>query len=96
MLIRALGYCITVCAASSLANLAAAQAPQPTAAERAAAAQINCEDFQKNSDGSWTSSPTATVGTVQIGSGTFGIRQINIGGVDLAVVLNQKCPDQTK
>jgi hypothetical protein len=53
-----------------------------------------CQDFQKNSDGKWTSSSNATIGKMDFGSHTFGVGEVDIGGADLATVLNRKCVAQ--
>jgi hypothetical protein len=72
-------------------DYAFAQTPVPTDAEKALAAQIKCEDFTKNPDGSWHSGPNAMIGTNGFSNNTFGVRGIVIQGADVAVVLNQKC-----
>jgi hypothetical protein len=73
------------------AYLAGAQQTEPTAAEKALAAQIKCEDLRHNSDGSWTSRPNAKVGNNVVPTITFSIRGFSFGGADVASVLNQKC-----
>jgi hypothetical protein len=59
--------------------------------EDALAAKIPCQDFQRGSDGHWISSPNATIGRILFGHHTFGIGEVDIGGADLATVLNRKC-----
>ena len=73
------------------ANLAHAQIKKPTATEDTLAAKITCQDFQKNSDGTWTSSPNARIGKMDFSNHTFGVGEVDIGGADLATVLNRKC-----
>jgi len=73
------------------ADFAHAQPKSPSAAEGTLAAKIKCKDFQKNSDGIWTSSSNATIGKINFSSHTFGVGEVDIGGADLATVLNRKC-----
>jgi len=73
------------------ANLACAQTKKPTATEDTLATKINCQDFQKNSDGTWTSSPNARIGKMGFSNHTFGVGEVDIGGADLAAILNRKC-----
>jgi len=68
-----------------------AQQTPPTGAEKALAAQIKCEDFKRNPDGSWVSGPHAMIGTNHFSSSAFGAHAFNLGGADLAVVLDRKC-----
>lgn len=75
-----------------VASSALAQQSAPTDAEKDIAAQIKCEDFTKNANGSWTAGPNAKIGTNSVAGNTFSPRSgISIAGADLAVVLNQKC-----
>jgi len=55
------------------------------------AAKVNCGDFTKNPDGSWTSARHAKVGKLEIQSTTFGKRVLMFGAEDLADVLDAKC-----
>ena len=88
-------YIIAGCfAVITPADLAHAQPKKPTATEDTLAAKIKCQDFQKNSDGKWTSSPHATIGKIDFGSHTFGVGEVDIGGADVATVLNRKCVAQ--
>ena len=73
------------------ADFAHAQQKGPTAMEDTLAAKIKCQHFQKNSDGKWTSSPNATIGKMDFSRHTFGVGEVDIGGADLATVLNRKC-----
>jgi hypothetical protein len=73
------------------ADLAHAQPKKPTASEGTLAAKIKCQDFQKNSDGKWTSDPNARIGKIDFSSHIFDVGEVDIGGVDLATALNQKC-----
>ena len=85
-------YVIAGCfAAITPADLAHAQPKRPTAAEDALTAKLKCKDFQKNSDGKWISGPNARIGKMDFGGHTFGIGEVDIGGADLATVLNRKC-----
>jgi hypothetical protein len=80
--------CFTVIAATDLAH---ARPKKPIATVDPLAAKITCQDFQKHSDGKWTSSLNARIGKLDFSSHTFGVGEVEIGGADLAVVLNQKC-----
>jgi hypothetical protein len=80
--------CFTVITA---ADLAYAQPKKPTATEDTLAAKITCQDFQKHSDGKWTSGPNARIGKLDFNSHAFGVGDVEIGGADLATVLNKKC-----
>ena len=62
-----------------------------TKAEAALAAKIKCEDFRKNTNGTWTSAPNTKIGDSAFPQHTFDIRGVSIGGADLATVLNRKC-----
>ena len=72
-------------------DFAHAQPKKPTATEDALGAKIKCQHFQKNSDGKWTSSPSTTIGKMDFSSHTFGVGEVDIGGADLATVLDRKC-----
>ena len=85
-------YVIAGCfAVITPADLAHGQPKKPTATEDTLAVKIKCQDFQKNSDGKWTSSPNVTIGKMDFSGHTFGIGEVGIGGADLATVLNRKC-----
>jgi hypothetical protein len=73
------------------AHLAQAQPKRPTAPEETLASKIRCQDFQKNSDGKWTSKPNTRIGKIDFSTHTFGVGEVAIGGVDLASVLDRKC-----
>jgi len=62
-----------------------------TKAEAALAAKIKCEDFRKNTNGTWTSAPNTKIGGSAFPQHTFDLRGVSIGGADLATVLNRKC-----
>ena len=64
---------------------------QTTDAEKKLAAQVQCNDFKKNPNGSWTSGPTAKIGSVMFNNNTFGVHGFNYHGADLSTVLNEKC-----
>jgi len=68
-----------------------AQPNRPSAAEDTLAGKIKCKGFQKNSDGKWTSSPNTTIGKMDFSSHTFSVGEVDIGGADLATVLDRKC-----
>jgi hypothetical protein len=72
-------------------DFAHARAKKPSAAEYALVSKINCQDFQKNSDGKWTSNPNTRIGKTDFSTHTFGVGEVDIGGADLATVLNRKC-----
>jgi hypothetical protein len=85
-------YAIAGCfAVTTPAELAHAAPKKPTTTEDTLAAKIECQHFQKNSDGKWTSSPNAIIGKMDFSGHTFGVGKIDIGGADLATVLNRKC-----
>jgi len=63
--------------------LSQTQTKKQTATEDTLAAKIKCKDFQQNSD--------ARIGKIDFSSHTFGVGEVDIGGVDLATVLNRKC-----
>jgi hypothetical protein len=77
--------------AADTVNSANAQQTTVTKAEAALSAKIRCEDFIKNSDGTWTSGPDTKIGANTFPNHTFGTNGVSIGGVDLATVLNRKC-----
>jgi len=64
---------------------------QPKKTEDNLAAKIKCQDFQKNSDGKWTSGSGIRIGKMDFSGHTFSVGEVNIGGADLATVLNGKC-----
>jgi small-conductance mechanosensitive channel len=72
-------------------NSASAQQTTVTKAEAALSAKIKCEDFKKNSDGTWTSGPNTKIGTNAFPNHTFDTQGVSIGEADLATVLNRKC-----
>jgi hypothetical protein len=72
-------------------NTANAQQTNVTKAEAALAAKIKCDDFRKNSDGTWTSGPNTKIGASAFPNHTFETNGVSIGGADLATVLNRKC-----
>ncbi len=85
-------YVIAGCFAVIMpAEFAHAQPKKPTAPEDILAPKIKCQDFQKNSDGKWTSNPNTRIGKMDFSTHTFGVGEIDIGGADLATVLNRKC-----
>jgi hypothetical protein len=67
------------------------QTTKQTATENTLAAKIKCKDFQKTSDGKWTSSAGTMIGKLDFSGHTFGVGEVNIGGADLATVLSRKC-----
>jgi len=90
-------YVIVGCfAVITSADFTHAQPKKPTATENTLAPKIKCQHFQKNSDGKWTSSSGTTIGKMDFGPHTFGVGEVNIGGADLATVLNRKCRSSVK
>jgi len=73
------------------ANFTHAQPKKSSAPEDTLASKINCQDFQKNSDGKWTSKSNTRIGKMDFSAHTFGVGDVDIGGADLATVLNRKC-----
>ena len=61
-------------------NSANAQQTIVTKAEAALAAKIKCEDFRKNTNGTWTSAPNTKIGDSAFPQHTFDIREVSIGG----------------
>jgi hypothetical protein len=80
--------CIAMAAHCNSAN---SNPTQKSNAEAALAGKVKCEDFQKNSDGTWTSGPNARIGSIPLPNLTFDTQRVTIGGVDLATVLDRKC-----
>jgi len=90
-------YVIVGCfAAITSADFAHAQPKEPAATEDTLAPKIKCQHFQKDSDGKWTSSSDTTIGKMDFGHHTFGVGEVNIGGADLAIVLDRKCRSSVK
>jgi hypothetical protein len=57
---------------------------------------LSCDGFVRNRDGSWTAGNTkpftiGNSGTITVENSRIGYRAVNVGGVDLAVLLDQKC-----
>jgi hypothetical protein len=69
-------------------GVASAQQTEPTDAEKALAAQINCDDYRYASDNCWHTGPNARPASNSV---ICGQRAIAIGGAELVTVLNQKC-----
>ena len=65
--------------------LAMAQSTDMTEAEKSMADTINCDDFQKNNDGSWTSGPHAKLNGNDFQNNTID-RGLILRGADVAVV----------
>jgi len=78
---------IAILAVACLAVTPAAASPK----EDALAAKVPCQDFRRGSDSQWMSGPNTTIGQMPFGHHTFGIGEVQIGGADLATVLNRKC-----
>jgi hypothetical protein len=72
------------------ADFAHSQPKKPTAPEDTLASKIKCQDFQKNY-GKWTSGPNTRIGKMDFSAHTFGVGEVDVGGADLATVLNRKC-----
>ena len=83
-------YVITGCFAAMVPG-DFAQSNTPTVTEDSLASKIRCQDFQKNSDGKWTSDHDTRIGKTDFSDHTFGIGEVEIGGADLAAVLDRKC-----
>jgi hypothetical protein len=87
---KLIGVVLCVVGADTV-NSANAQQTTAAKAEAALSAKIRCEDFRKNSDGSWTSGPDTKIGANAFPNHTFDTNAVTIGGADLATVLNRKC-----
>jgi hypothetical protein len=83
--------CVLCLVGADPINSANARQTTVTKAEAALIAKIKCEDFIKNSDGTWTSGPDTKIGANAFPNHTFDTNGVSIGGVDLATVLNRKC-----
>ena len=75
----------------SVANFAAAQVPKPTDAEKVLAGKLQCEDWKRNPNGSWTGGPDAKIGSARFAAATAVPQMMPLFGADLATVLDQKC-----
>ena len=73
-----------------------AQKLKSTQAERAFLRQLNCADFSKNVDGSWTSHPNAMIDGNLFPNDTFRLYSASFDGVDIATALNRKCGKSSK
>ena len=73
------------------ADFSHAQPKKPVVPEDTLAGKIKCQNFQKNSEGKWTSNPNTRIGKMDFSSHTFSVGEVDIGGADLATVLNRKC-----
>lgn len=82
------GFCLIGFVFIDSAN---AQQTTMTKAEAVLGAKIKCEDFKKNSDGTWTSGPNTKIGANPFPNHTFDTNGVSIGAADLATVLNRKC-----
>lgn len=73
-----------------VAGPALAQQPNPPAP--APTAQLRCDDFTRNPDGSWSALHPVTINGVTLGGPGVRFREgVAFGGVDLAAILNQRC-----
>ena len=52
---------------------------------------LNCSDFKKNPDGSWSPVRPVTLNGVTMGPGVSFNPGVSFGGVDLASILNKQC-----
>ena len=75
-------------ATAVIAIFGAACAPKPTVI-------LTCDDFKKNSDGTWSTVRKTTIKVNNISTGLespmIGPGVINVNGVDLASALNERC-----
>jgi hypothetical protein len=53
---------------------------------------VNCADFTRNPDGSWSPVKPVQLGGITMGPGVRFTPGVLFGGVDLASALNQHCP----
>src|SRR5262249_27212093 len=90
-------YIIVGCfAAITSADFADTQPKEPAATKDTFSPKIKCKPFQKDSDEKGSSSSDATIGKMAFSRHTFGVGEVNIGGADLAIVLNRKCRSSVK
>jgi hypothetical protein len=80
--------CLTAAAYYNVANTGPTR---DSKAEAALAGKINCDDFRKNPDGTWTSGPDAKIGSNPFPNLSVDTKRVTIGGADLATVLDRKC-----
>jgi hypothetical protein len=62
---------------------------------------LSCDGFVRNRDGSWTAGDTkpfsiGNTNQLRVANSRISYRTINVGGIDLAVLLDQKCGDGPK
>jgi hypothetical protein len=60
-------------------------------AEKALAAKLDCADFTKNPDQTWTAHANAKIDGRDFGGEKFAVHGMMIKNADVATVLNQKC-----
>jgi hypothetical protein len=64
---------------------------QMTALEQALADKIQCDEWKKNPDGSWTSSANSKIGSNVFRNTTVAPGAWSVDGADVGIVLNKKC-----
>jgi hypothetical protein len=87
--LRYLFVAIALAAAGSTAR--ATEPAGSGSPEKALAAKLNCADFSKNSDQTWTAHANTKIDGRDFGGETFGIHGMMIKNADVATALNQKC-----
>ena len=66
-------------------------AAQMSDAEQKLASLVDCQQFKKNADGSWTGAPDARIGKIMAGGQVFVRGGFKLDGADIATVLNNRC-----
>jgi hypothetical protein len=64
---------------------------QMTTIEQALADKIKCEEWKKNSDGSWMSSSESKIGAHTFRNTAVAPGAWSVEGADVGAVLNKKC-----
>lgn len=80
--------CFAVAVSAGFAQTAP---PQPVSRGSAAAQPLNCADFTRNADGSWSPRRMVSMKGFTISPGVSFTEGVTINGIDLAKQLNSQC-----